>query len=237
MTPAFLEDHISQIPALQLLMKIGYTYLTPTEAMDHRGDNRNVLLDEILLTQLRRLNKIYHRDQNHHFQEGAFSQAVQLLKNLPLVDGLIKSNEKVYDLLTLGTSFEQTIGTDKKSYSFKYIDWEIPENNVFHVTEEYEVLRAGRADTFRPDVVLFVNGIPLVVIECKRPDHDQSDPLKQAISQHLRNQKIDGVPELYKYNQLQFAICGDRAKYATAGTEEEFWAVWKEKEFDEVELR
>ena len=119
MVPSFLEDHISQIPALQLLMKIGYTYLTPTEAMAYRGDNRNVLLDGVLLSQLRRLNRIYHRDQNHDFNDGNFNQAIQLLKKYPLVDGLIKSNEKVYDLLNLGTSFEQTIGTDKKSFSFR----------------------------------------------------------------------------------------------------------------------
>ncbi|MDD4454300.1 MAG: HsdR family type I site-specific deoxyribonuclease [Candidatus Methanomethylophilaceae archaeon] len=236
MTHNFLEDHISQIPALQLLMKIGYTYLTPTEAMEIRGDNRNVLLDGILLDQLKRMNRIQHRGQAYEFSEGTFTRAIEDLKKYPLVDGLIRSNEKIYNDLTLGVSFEETIGSDRKSYSFHYIDFVHPENNVYHVTEEFEVLRPGRADTYRPDIVLFVNGIPLAVIECKRPDLDQTDPLSQAISQHLRNQKADGIPELFKYSQLLFAICGDRGKYGTTGTEEKYWSVWKEKELQEGEL-
>ena len=76
----------------------------------------------------------------------------------------------IYDLLTLGTSFEQSIDGDKKSFTIKYIDWKNWRNNIFHVTEEYSVLRAKSREHYRPDIILFINGIPLVVIECKRPD-------------------------------------------------------------------
>src|SRR5690606_3417799 len=76
-------------------------------------------------------------------------------------------------------------------------------------------------------VVLFVNGIPLVVIECKRPD--LKDPIGQAVSQQIRNQQRDQIPRLFHYAQLLLAISKNEAKYATVGTPAKLWAVWKEQ--------
>ena len=109
----------------------------------------------------------------------------------------------------------------------RYIDWQHPENNVFHVTEEFAVTRAGSNDTYRPDIVLFVNGIPLVVIECKRPDVKGAE--EQAISQHLRNQKEDGVRSLYVYSALLLAIGNSFGSYATTGSAAQFWCKWHER--------
>jgi type I restriction enzyme R subunit len=109
----------------------------------------------------------------------------------------------------------------------QYIDWKNLENNVFHVTEEFSVMRTGSKDHYRPDIVLFVNGIPLTIIECKRPDIKES--ITEAISQHTRNQQEDGIRHLYIYSQLLLSIATLQAKYATTDTKEEFWASWKEK--------
>lgn len=232
-TPKFQEDHSSQLPALQLLQNLGYTYLTPVEALLERNkDNQSVILEHILEAQLKKLNSFEYKGQQYRFSEGNIKNAINTLKDFPLVEGLVRANEQAYDLLTLGKSFEQTVEGDKKSYSLKYIDWENPENNVYHVTAEYEVGRIGREDRYIPDIVLFVNGIPLVVIEAKRPDlqTEQGDkPVDQAVSQHIRNQKADGIPQLYTYTQLTLAIAGNDAKYATASTPAEFWAFWKEQ--------
>ena len=135
-------------------------------------------------------------------------------------------NQQVYDLLTLGKTFEQTIGSSKKSYSFRYIDWECPENNVFHVSEEFAVTRTARNDHYRPDIVLFINGIPMVVIECK--SNVIKNPITEAISQHLRNQKSDGIRELYQYSQLLLTLTVNEARYATTATPLRYWQVWKE---------
>src|SRR5690606_24313975 len=70
-------------------------------------------------------------------------------------------------------------------------------------------------------------GIPLSVIECKRPD--MKEPLKQAISQHLRSQQEDGIRALYVYAQLLLSIACQEAAYGTNATPEEFWSQWKEK--------
>lgn len=260
--PSFLEDHISQIPALQLLQNLGWQYLTPAEAVSLRGGKLgNVLLDAVLAEQLRKFNRIRFKGE-HEFSEANVQSAILAIKDV-IYDGLIRTSEKVYDLLVLGKSLQQTIAGDTKSFPLKYIDWN-PEscltNNVFHVTEEYEVERTASHETRRPDIVLFVNGIPLAVIECKRPD--AKAPIPEAISQHLRNQRdsvkaadpnavyktidlkdIDKeerdqqepeIPDLFIYSQILLAISRNEAKYATTGTPAKFWAVWREEEDKEL---
>lgn len=233
--PSMKEDHISQIPALQLLQNLGYTYLTPEEALALRGGKtRNVILDGILTEQLRKMNVVRYKGQEYPFTEGNIFSAIQSLKDI-IYDGLVRTNEKVYDLLCLGRSLQQSIEGDIKSFTLQYIDWEHPENNVYHVTEEFSVERAGSKEEYRPDIVLFVNGIPLTIIECKKPELGPGkDPIEQAISQHIRNQKDDGIPQLFLYSQLLLAISKNEAKYATTGTPMDFWAVWREdKDVDE----
>jgi type I restriction enzyme, R subunit len=88
-------------------------------------------------------------------------------------------------------------------------------------------MKSGATDHYRPDIVLFVNGIPLSIIECKRPDI--KDSLRQAIAQHIRNQQEDGIRQLYIYSQLNTSIATDSAMYGTAGTPEQFWGHWTEK--------
>ena len=225
---SFKENDISQRPALELLAKMGYQYLSPEEAMEMR-DNKtsNVLLEEVLRQQLRQLNSIRIGSHSEaRFSEQNIENGVVALRNVPMDGGYLNANETVYNMLTLGKAFEQSIDGDKKSYTMRYIDWEHPENNVFHVTEEFAVTRAGSNDTYRPDIVLFVNGIPLVVIECKRPDIKGAE--EQAISQHLRNQQEDGIRSLYVYSALLLAIGNSFGSYATTGSPAQFWSKWHE---------
>lgn len=226
--PSFKEDHISQIPALQLLMKLGYRYLTPEEALEARGNrSSNVLLETILKKQLREINRIEYKGKEFPFSEANVNTAIIALRDLPLQDGFLAANQVFYDLVTLGKSLEQNVLGDKKSFSFKYIDWDNPENNVYHVTEEYSILRSERTDTYRPDVILFVNGIPMVVIECKSPKIKH--PVDQSIEQHLRNQQEDSIRSLYYYSNIVVGLAVNEARYATTATSKEFWSVWKEQ--------
>lgn len=192
-TPSFKEDHISQIPALQMLINMGYTYLSQEEALLTRGNKTsNVILEDILRKQLKEINSIQvSSSKTSFFSEANIENGIRALKEVPMVDGFISASEKVYNLLTLGKALEQSVDGDKKSFTLQYIDWKNRENNVLHVTEEFSVMRSGSKEHYRPDLVLFINGIPLCVIECKRPD--MKDPIKQAISQHLRNQQEDGI--------------------------------------------
>ncbi len=231
----FLEDLVSHLPALQLLQQVGYRYLTPTEALDLRGGKRSrVVLEAILIEQLRKLNQITFKGQTHDFTETNLRTAVDALTNIPF-DGLVKTNEQAYDLLTLGKAIEQTIDGNKRSYTLQYIDWERPENNVYHIADEFEVERTASHELRRPDIVLFVNGIPLAVIECKRPD--EHDAVEVGISQHLRNQRQDEIPGLFVYSQLLGSICQNHGKYATTGTPKKFWAAWKEDHADDLDVK
>ena len=73
--------------------------------------------------------------------------------------------------------------------------------------------------------VLFVNGIPLAVIECKRPD--LKGQIKEAISQHTHNQGHGYIPQLFTFCQLLISVSQNQAKYATANTPAKFWSIWR----------
>ena len=225
---SFKENDISKTPALELLQKMGYTYISPDEALAMRGGKMsNVLLEDVLRNQLRELNSIKADGYKvARFSEQNIENGVTAMRNVPMEGGYISGNEAVYNMLTLGKAFEQSMDGDKKSKTMQYIDWEHPENNVYHVTEEFAVTRTGSADTYRPDIVLFVNGIPLVVIECKRPDVKGAE--EQAVSQHLRNQQDDGIRGLYVYSSLLLAVGNSFGKYGTTGSAANFWGKWHE---------
>lgn len=220
----FNEKYLSQIPALQLLIRLGFTYLSPDQVLAQRqGKQGNVLLEGILREQLKRLNRINFKGREFLFSEENIQTAIQKLKNIKY-DGLLKTNEAVYDLITLGTALEQSIEGDSKSFNLNYINWREWDRNVFHVTAEFSVDRSRSTESARPDIVLFVNGIPLTVIECKSP----SVGVDQAVSQSIRNQHDDYIPKLFVYTQLVMGVNKNAAQYATTGTPAKFWGLWKE---------
>ncbi len=228
----FNEKQLSQIPALQVLINMGYKYLPPGKTLKERlGKTNNVLLENVLRDRLKKINRIQFRGKEYLFSEENIQSAIQKLKNIKY-DGLQRTNEAVYDLLTLGTALEQNIEGDSKSFNLKYIDWINWDRNVFHVTAEYSVERTRSAETARPDIVLFVNGIPFAVIECKSPKGE----ISEAIHQSIRNQSDEYIPRLFIYSQLLMAINKNEARYATAGTIEKFWSIWKERKYKENEI-
>lgn len=232
---SFKENDVSKQPALELLRNLGYQYLSPDDALAMRGGKTsNVLLEDVLRKQLRELNSIRKGEYKEiRFSEQNIENGIIAMRNVPMEGGYLSGNEAVYNMLTLGKAFEQSIDGDKKSYTMRYIDWEHPEKNLYHVTEEFAVTRTGSSDTYRPDIVLFVNGIPLVVIECKRPD--KKDAEEQAISQHLRNQQDDGIRGLYVYSSLLLAVGNNFGSYATTGAAQKFWCKWHETFFSKDE--
>src|SRR4030067_3800710 len=105
----FNEKYLSQIPCLQPLINVGFNYLPPDQAMAERqGKVGSVLLEEILRNQIKAINRIQYRGQEYLFSEENIQSAIQRLKNVKW-DGQQRTNEAVYDLLTLGTSLEQSI--------------------------------------------------------------------------------------------------------------------------------
>ena len=222
---AYLERNVSQIPAIELLQSMGYTYISPEDCEKQRGSRYHVLLKDILRGQLRRLNRYTYAGAENEFSAANIERAMDELDE-PLVDGLVRTSEKIYDALLLGKSYPETVGGGKSlSFNLKYIDWDNWDNNLFHVTEEFAVDSRDKRHDARPDIVLFINGIPFAVIECKAP-HVSVD---QAVEQNIRNQQTEYIPQLYKYTQIVIATNKNAVKYATTGTPKKFWNVWKEE--------
>ena len=222
----YSERSISHQPALDLLQSMGYAYISPEDCEKQRGSRYHVLLKDILRGQLRRLNRYSYAGAENEFSAANIERAMEELDE-PLTDGLVRTSEKIYDTLLLGKSYPETVGGGKSlSFNLKYIDWEHPENNLFHVTEEFAVESQDKLHNARPDIVLFINGIPFAVIECKAP-HISVD---QAVEQMIRNQQVDYIPQLFKYAQIVMATNKNAVKYATAGTPKKFWSVWKEQD-------
>lgn len=221
----YLEKNISQQPAIELLQSMGYTYISPENCEAQRGSRYHVLLKDILRGQLRRLNRYTFAGAENEFSSANIERAMEDLDE-PLTDGLIRTSEKIYDALLLGKSYPETVGEGKiLSFNLKYIDWEHPENNLFHVTQEFAVDSRDKLHNARPDIVLFINGIPFAVIECKAPQVS----VEQAVEQTIRNQQKEYIPQLYKFVQIVLATNKNAVKYATAGTPKKFWNVWKEQ--------
>lgn len=223
---SFDERHLSQQPAIDLLKTLGYAYITPAECMMQRGGRYHVLLRDILRGQLRRLNRYSYGGVENEFSASNIERAMEELDE-PLTEGLVRASERIYDALLLGKSYPETVGEGKTlSFNLKYIDWEHPENNLFHVTEEYPVESQDKQNTARPDLVLFINGIPFGVIECKAPHV----AVEQAVEQTVRNTQMDYAPQLFKFAQIVMATNVHSVKYATAKTPKQFWTVWKEQD-------
>ena len=223
---AYLERNASQIPAIELLQSMGYTYISPEDCEKQRGSRYHVLLKDILRGQLRKLNRYTYAGAENEFSAANIERAMDELDE-PLIDGLVRTSEKIYDALLLGKSYPETVGGGKSlSFNLKYIDWDNWDNNLFHVTEEFAVDSQDKRHDARPDIVLFINGIPFAVIECKAP-HVSVD---QAVEQNIRNQQAEYIPQLYKYAQIVLATNKNAVKYATTGTPKKFWNVWKEED-------
>ena len=222
----YLEKNISQQSAIDLLRSMGYAYISPEDCEAQRGGRYHVLLKDVLRGQLRRLNRYVYAGAENEFSAANVERAMEDL-DAPLAEGLVRASEAVYDALLLGKSYPEIVGEGKtQSFNLRYIDWEHPENNLFHVTKEFSVDSRDRLHDARPDLVLFINGIPFAVIECKAP----LVGVEQAVEQNIRNQQKAYIPQLYKFAQIVMATNKNAVQYATTGTPKKFWSVWKEED-------
>lgn len=187
-----------QLQALHTLSALGWRYLPRAEVERLRDHRRSqVLLEDVLRQQLGAINRIRYDGRNHRFSEENLLTAIQRLRDQPF-QGLLRSNEQVTDLLQLGTALPQKVDSVQREWSLRYIAWDDWQANAFHMTAEFQV-ETVPGQPIRPDIVLFVNGIPFAVIEAKH----SREKAGQAISQQLRNQKPDeGAPGLFYSVQL-----------------------------------
>lgn len=224
----FNERPECQDRLIRFLENIGYEYVSRSEAEAKRGSLTKVLFEDELI---RFLRKQTYRYRNHEllFSGESITKAVKKL-DASLLQGLTLASKEIYNLLTLGISLEESIAIDsdmpvRQSFDLNYIDFEHPANNIWQVTEEFSVERPN-GQYARPDIVLMVNGIPLVVIECKKSSID----VKEGVLQNVRNMMPDYIPHLFKYSQLVLSVNPQKVVYGTTGTTPDYFVEWREDE-------
>ncbi|MDH1223983.1 type I restriction endonuclease subunit R [Aeromonas caviae] len=236
--PRFQEEYSAKIPALTLLTQLGWSFLSPEQALiarDNKADQ--VVLRQQLRSVLAERTFVF-AGKTYPLSPKSVDNLVSELCSPALNEGLQAANERLYNHLLYGMSVTEFVDGKKVSPTIPLIDWHNPHNNRFTFTEEFRVTRAGGIESRRPDIVCFVNGLPLVVIEAKRPDGNakKGPTIEDGISQSLRNQRHDEIPLLFAYSQLLLSINGIEGRYGTCGTPEKFWAAWREEDITDAEM-
>lgn len=224
-----------QLQSLHTLAGLGWRYVARSDAEAARhGRLADTLLDTVLADQLRALNRVEHRGREYPITDAAIAEAIGRLRGATTdtARGAQGTNEKATDLIRLGTSVDMTVEGETRGRQLRFIDWDTPANNRFQMTAEYAVECSRGTGHRRPDIVLFVNGIPLVVIEVKR----SADDARQGVTQSIRNQGAHEIPRLFATAQVLIAANPHDPRYATAGTPAQFWGGWREQEFGEATI-
>lgn len=228
----FDEARQSQLTFIELLLSMGYKYISAEESLKQRqNDTTNFILSDIAVKKLMEINSYEIDGVDYKFSEKDVRDAIDELENIQY-EGLIDTAHKIYNII-MPTSGGKTIKVNHSgksmSKNFRFIDFKNPENNEFHVTAEFE---ATGKQNIRPDIVCFVNGIPFAVIENKK----SSVEISEAINQLNKYQNPEHCPRLFAYAQLLVGTNNKEFQYGTTGTPNKFYAVWKEKEISKVEM-
>lgn len=237
-TPKFQEEYSAKLPALTLLTNLGWSFLSPELALAARGGKVDeVVLRQVLRSELQKRTFTF-AGKSYPLSEKAIDNLIAEVCSPALNEGLLTANERLYNHLLYGISVTEFVEGKKASPTVALVDWQNPANNSFVFTEEFTVTRSGGVESRRPDIVCFVNGIPLVVIEAKRPDGNakKGPTIDEGISQSLRNQRHDEIPLLFAYSQMLFSINGNKGRYGTCGTPAKFWAAWREEDISDAEM-
>ena len=237
-TPKFQEEYSAKIPALTLLNNLGWSFLSPDESLAARGGKTSeVVLKNILRGELRKRRFLY-AGQQRSFSESSIENVIAEICSPALNEGLGVANEKIYNHLVYGIAVKEFIDAKRISPTLHIINWDDWSKNSFIFTEEFKVLKTGGVEHRIPDIVCFVNGIPLAILEAKRPDGHggKGSTIHEGVSQNIRNQRNDEIPPLFAYSQLLFSINGNEGLYATQGTPTKFWAPWKEEDIAEKQF-
>ncbi len=246
-TPRWNEDTQSETPAVELLQAMGWTFVPAMDLdADREGPKEAVLLRR-LEAALRRLNP-WLSDDN-------VRRATRAVTHVPAV-GLIDANEKIHRTIVHTLSLEQDIGDGrgKVGRDVRFIDFEHPANNEFIVTRQFAV--QGTRKPIRFDIVCFVNGLPLAIIECKSPTlgekwfdeamkslgrYEEADLLatvRGAVTQAEDTYYGQGAPRAFETVQVLAGVAGSAgARMDTALTPALHFSEWREPFFVNAEWR
>ncbi|HEY9877395.1 MAG TPA: type I restriction endonuclease subunit R [Leptolyngbyaceae cyanobacterium] len=213
------EDQIEAYN-LELLDALGYGYkngytLEPEGTEPERQSFGDVLLKDRLSQALARINP--------HIPPDTRQQAQRDLQNIASPD-LTTNNETFHRYLTEGITVEYTKNGETKGEQLWLIDWDTPENNEFLAVNQFTVIEDNH--NRRPDIILFINGLPLVVVELKNAADAKAD--LQAAFNQLQTYKRE-IPSLFTYNALLVISDGISARAGSLSADYSRFNQWKRK--------
>ena len=207
------RNHVEK-PFLDQLDGLGWTVLD-LDSKQHPSDTyRENFTEVVMLPVLREQLKVI----NPWLEDDQVAEVIkQLTASFPGT-GLIQNNQHAFDLLLENTSVSENRRTGERSPTVRFIDFKHRDNNRFIAVCQYRVRIRGTEHHIVPDIVLFLNGLPVVVIECKSPK--VKEPIPEAIDQLLRyseqrGAKGEGSPPLFYFNQFVITTCRQEAKFGT----------------------
>lgn len=213
------RNHVEK-PFLEQLEGLGWEVIDlemeqkPSESF--RETFTEVVLSPVLRKSLQRINPWLEADQ--------VEEVVKRLTGTFPGAGLLDNNRYVLDLLLENTSVSENRQTGEQSPTVRFIDFDNRDNNRFIAVSQFKVRILGTEHHVFPDITLFLNGLPVVVVECKSPK--VKEPIPEAIDQLMRyseqrGAKGEGIPPLFFYNQFIVATCRQEAKFGTITTHTE----------------
>ncbi|SJZ82615.1 type I restriction endonuclease subunit R [Selenihalanaerobacter shriftii] len=219
------EYHLVEKRALNLFNKLGYQVYDANQAdeMPTRESEHEVLLLDRLRAAIKRINP-WISDNN-------LNKAVNEIRPARIqATNLMDANSTIHEKLVKYIALKQDRGKGKKNQTVKFIDFDNPENNEFIALNQYKV--KGKENII-PDIVIFINGIPVGVVECKNPS-TCNEPEEDAINQLRRYQDIrydneeEGAEQLFYTNQILVATWKDSASFSTVGAPARQYRAWKD---------
>lgn len=222
------EGNLSERPALEQLVKMGYQYLSQKDLNKTRRAYSEVLLYDRLERAIRKLNPdLYEesiRDVLHQIEEETFPRTMEHLDANEMIRAKLVCLSRSGGLEPI--TVIQDFGNGPEEKTVRLFDFDNPENNDFVVTNQFEL--QGFKEPIYPDIVVFVNGIPLVIIECKSPTI--RNPIEEAVEKNFRKYQSPelGYDRLFFYNHFLVATSGQEAKHGTLGANVNHYAKWSE---------
>jgi type I restriction enzyme R subunit len=207
-------------PFLDQLAGLGWQVIdcesNQVPSQTYRENFTEVVMLPVLRKQLKVINTWLEDDQIEEVIK-------QLTASWPGTN-LIQNNRHAFNLLLENTSVSENLKTGEKSPTVRFIDFKHRDNNRFIAVCQFKVRILGTEYHIRPDIVLFLNGLPVVVVECKSPK--AKEPIPEAIDQLLRyseqrDAKGEGSPPLFYFNQFVITTCRQEAKFGTITTHSE----------------
>lgn len=214
-------------PLLVQLESLGWKVIRLAQAQSPADSHRTSLDQVVLLPKL----EAALRAINPFLSDEQVAEVVRRI-TAPPAASLIENNQHVLRLLLENTSVAVNHATGEKSPTVRYVDFAHPERNDFTAISQFKVRIPGTEHHILPDIVLFLNGLPVAVIECK--SSRVKDPMGEAIDQLLRYSQQRGVngegnPALFHYNQFLVATCRSEARFGTITTHiPKHWYRWSD---------